>query len=132
MSTNGVISFGSSFPYSAPFLFPSYYSSIHFHYAIAPYWSDNDARLNGLVSYQTYSVGESSDSDNTINLVNRFIEMNTSSTNFNGSFMLVVTWSEMHPYPAGESGVAAEPYFNMVGILHSIYIIYQSALLHWF
>ena len=110
MSTNGALSLEAGF------------GSTYYYYGIlttdpaivAPYWVDNDARLNGLVSWEMYSTGDSQSTDEIINRVNHFIAMNPDHQGFVGSFMFVVTWNEMHPYPAGDDLENAHPYFNMV------------------
>ena len=101
VSTNGVISFGSQFSDYKAVLFPhNNGSNIYQTYVVAPYWTDNDARLYGNVSWEMYSIGDSLESDNISGRVNLFIRTNTNSTNFYGSFAFVGTWSEMHQYPS--------------------------------
>ena len=114
LSTNGIISFGVEFPQFLASLFPTDSADIYFDYAVAPYWSDNDARLNGRVSWDMYSSGESEDTDNIIDTVNQFINANTNETDFVGTFVFVGFWEEMHPYPAGASSILAEPYLSSV------------------
>ena len=75
---------------------------------------DNDARLNGNVSWEMYRIGDSPQSDEIINRVNSFVRTNSNSPNFGGNFVFVANWSEMHQYPAGESAVNALTYLNMV------------------
>ena len=91
-----------------------YYDLIVRHdHVVAVYWADNDARLNGRVSWEMYTTGASPTSDGIITKVNGFIARQ-SGVYFNGRFMFVVTWKEMHPYPAGDDLGEAEPYLNMV------------------
>ena len=91
-----------------------YYKDVYQHHVVAPYWVDNDVRLNGRVSWEMYSTGDSLEANKVIGRVSRFIRMNSNSTNFEGNFVLVANWSEMHQYPAGESLANAQPYLNMV------------------
>ena len=116
VGVNGVISFGLEFPHFSPSLFPTESTDTYFDYAVAPYWSDNDARLNGLASWEMYSSGdsESQNTDDIIDTVNQFINANTNETDFVGTFVFVGFWEEMHPYPAGASSIQAEPYLNSV------------------
>ena len=113
-----MLDFGGPFGYYSPSLFPTTAYNIHNRHVVAPYWSDNDARLNGLVSWEMYSVGDGLSTDAIIDRINSFINTETNNTNFMGSFVFVATWSEMHPYPAGQDLIYAEPYLSMVGLAH--------------
>ena len=113
VSTNGVFSFEEEFPHYSPSVFPTNAATYN-SYVIAPYWVDNDARLNGQVSWEMYETGESSATDDVIDRVNTFINMNTNETGFIGNFMFVGFWEEMHPYPAGQSPIHTEAYLNYV------------------
>ena len=110
-----MLGFGGSFEHLPPSLFPTTEYDIIYRHVVAPYWSDNDARLNGLVSWEMYSVGDGLSTDAIIDRINSFINTETNNTNFMGSFVFVATWSEMHPYPAGQDLIYAEPYLSMVG-----------------
>ena len=61
-----------------------------------------------------YSTGDRADTDDIIQTVNDFINVNTNETNFAGNFVFVGFWEEMHPYPAGASDTQAAPYLNHV------------------
>ena len=91
------------------------------HRIVAVYWVDNE-RLNGNVSWEMYSIGYSSQSNNIINRVKSFIRTNSNSPNFGGNFVFVANWSEMHQYPAGDSAVVCEYIPSMY-----IMIIFVSA-----
>ena len=99
VSTNGVISFGLPFFYFNAFLF---YMNMQ-HHVVAPYWIDNDARLNGIVSWQMHNSGDSILSDDIIYRVSNFIRMNTNSTNFSGRFVFIGNWSEWQIHNSGDS-----------------------------
>ena len=114
MGTNGIISFGIEFPHFSPAVFPTGSASTYYDYAVAPYWADNDARLNGLVSWEMYSTGDSNITDEIIDHINEFINLNTNETDFVGNFVFVGFWEEMHPYPAGASDSQAQPYLSHV------------------
>ena len=111
---NGIISFGIEFPHFSAALFPTESAATYYDYAVAPYWADNDARLNGRVSWEMYSTGDSSVTDDIIDRINQFINTNTNETNFAGTFVFVGFWEEMHPYPAGAGSIQAQPYLNHV------------------
>ena len=114
VGTNGIISFGLEFPHYSPSLFPTTSAETYYDFAIAPYWTDNDARLNGRVSWEMYSTGDGDTTDDIIQSVNEFINANTNETDFAGTFLFVSFWEGMHPYPAGASPDQAAPYLNFV------------------
>lgn len=116
MATNGLISFGLEFPHYAAALFPGDSIDTYYDYATAPYWADSDARLNGRVSWEMYSTGDSNATDENIDSVNDFIHVNEHDTNFKGTFMFVGFWEGMHPYPAGSDPALATPYLTSVCI----------------
>ena len=101
VSTNGLISFGLSVPFTTGGLF--YATNINQYDVVAPYWIDNDASLNGIVSWQIHNSGDSILSDDIIHRVSNFIRMNTNSTNFNGKYVFIGNWSEMNKYPAASN-----------------------------
>lgn len=100
-----MISFGAELSESA---------QIPISYVLAPYGTDNDARLNGHVSWEMYEIGDSSHTDHIIDRVNNFINMNTNETDFVGNFTFVGFWEKMHPFPAGDSPEQAEEYLDHV------------------
>lgn len=102
------------FPTFSPALFPTGSIETYYDYAAAAYWADNDARLNGQVSWEMYSTGDSTATDDIIQNVNTFIRDNTDDTTFTGTFMFVGFWEGMHPYPAGSDSSLATPYLESV------------------
>ncbi len=69
---------------------------------MAPFWSDVDVRLNGNIKYEVHSddtglVGSAELLRNTSD----FISVKA-SVEFIGSWMLVVSWEDVHPWPNGE------------------------------
>ena len=110
------MSFGIEFPHFSAALFPTESAATYFDFAVAPYWADNDARLNGLVSWEMYRTGDDAAADDIIQTVNDFINANTVETDFEGNFIFVGFWEEMHPYPAGASPIQAEPYLDSVSV----------------
>ena len=126
MATNGIISFGVEFPHFSAALFPTESAATYFDFAVAPYWADNDARLNGRVSWEMYSTGDSQTTDDIIERINEFINENEDS-DFAGNFTFIGTWTEMHPFPAGASAILAAPYLEQVsgvsnGCITSLYL----------
>jgi fibulin 1/2 len=66
---------------------------------VAPFWSDNDIRTYGSVCYEVFD--QSSDSL-IIEDVSEYISDQTGS-DFEGTWMLLAEWNEVHPYPHGSS-----------------------------
>ena len=89
VGTNGLISFGSSYNSFANQPFPGSVSS---NYLVAPFWDDVDIRGgNGIISYEIYDSGYFLDH------VSAFVRQQRPST-FQGTWMAVVYWDEVHPY----------------------------------
>ena len=115
VGTNGIISFGSHFNNYQAHIFPySNGSVIYQSHVIAPYWTDNDARLNGRVSWEMYGTSDGQISTEIIAKVRTFIITNIKSNRFDANFVFVANWSQMHPFPAGEYNSDPEPYYDMV------------------
>ena len=101
MSSNGLISFGAPYRKYAAISFPSANSSdLYERHIVAPYWTDNDPRIIGNVSWEMYSTGYGRHTDDIIERISFFIQTNKLTTTFNGKFVFVATWSEMYPYIA--------------------------------
>jgi len=101
VGTNGIISFSKPFYFWWPSPFPGYYYLRRF-YVVAPYWSDNDIRRDGEVSYEIFQKGRSSYDDMMLDTVNYYLNVNMiSQTNFFGSFMILAEWRGVHSYPHG-------------------------------
>ena len=81
---------------------------------MAPFYSDTDTRLNGRIFWEMYNIGDSRNTDEIVIKVGSFINTFTNTTDFRPNFVLVATWWQMHPYPAGQSHIEAEPYLQMV------------------
>ena len=94
---NGIISFGSGWPYAFPSPFPTTFFPTRNSYVVAPFWSDNDIQLEGDVLYEVHER----DSDASIQLldyVSHFIVW-WAGNDFSGCWMLVAQWDNVHPYP---------------------------------
>ena len=90
-------------PFWYPYLFPisSYYwrrgrlSGI-----VAPFWNSVDLQREGNVSYKVYSAGDNRKSNEFLNYVSRFVSAKDSrATNFSATWMMVVDWNSVPPYP---------------------------------
>lgn len=77
--------------------------TVYRSYLIAPYWSNIDTRLAGTVSYQILTSGGGNEETDRLENVTNFLnsEMNASFSGAN--WMLVATWSNVHPNPHGDS-----------------------------
>ena len=79
---------------------------------VAPFWADADTRLEGAIYYETHLAGSSNVSDDRLNRVSTFIQVEL-GVSFNGTMMLLVTWDGVHPFPHG-TGNTADPYLQSV------------------
>ena len=87
VGSNGVISFQEGFSQHYPVLFPS---GVSFAFLLAPFWSDIDPTIYGLIRYQIHDQLNSA----LLLQVNDFISNYTDSS-FTGTWMLVVEWAEV-------------------------------------
>ena len=102
IATNGIISFGAGFYIHTPVEFPGPFSDVADAYLVAPFWSDNDIRLDGEIFYEVHVAGNNSNSDQILSQVSAFVS-NQTADDFTGTWMLVVQWDEVNPFPAGSS-----------------------------
>ena len=94
-----MISFSRPFYLYYPSPFPGHYYLRQF-FVVAPYWADHDLRIDGHVYYETFNRGRSEYDDNVLDMVNRYLRLNTDQ-NFSGTFMILAEWQDVHPYPHG-------------------------------
>ena len=87
VGSNGVISFQEGFSQHYPVLFSS---GVSFAFLLAPFWSDIDPTIYGLIRYQIHDQLNSA----LLLQVNDFISNYTDSS-FTGTWMLVVEWAEV-------------------------------------
>ncbi len=98
VNTGGVISFSADFPYQPPGLFPST-SSTSFSFAVAPFWAGIDTRAQGLVRYQVFTAADSGlTSGEALQRVSDFVNGETSSSSFAGTWMLLVSWEDVQEF----------------------------------
>lgn len=92
VSTNGLISFGRNFSESTPDIFPPSTPDTFWRYIVAPFWADFNTMMNGSVSYDIYTMENSSD---LLNNVNTLIQIEHGDSFFNGEWMLVAYWEDI-------------------------------------
>ena len=85
-------------------------------YVVAPYWDDVDLRRAGTISYEVHSMrGNNPGSNQLLDEVSGFVE-NSTGQSFQGSWMLVAEWKEVHPWPHGSSLALLYPGTALVSI----------------
>lgn len=109
VNENGVVSFGDTWSYASPTPFPTVPVSASNKVVIAPFWSDNDIRLEGAVRYASYYYLDEGN-EPAAELLVRVNEYITSfqteeKTEFSGRWLLVAHWDNVHPYPHGDPGI---------------------------
>ena len=98
VGTNGIFSFSEPFYTASARRFPVGASGA---YIVAPYWDDVDIRVAGNISYEVHSrIGNNPGSNQLLDEVSGFVEASTDQS-FQGSWMLVAEWKEVHPWPHG-------------------------------
>ena len=117
MGANGIISFGAGYTSNNPQLFPTNNAVTRNAYVVAPFWSDNDLRLAGSVTYQVFTSQFAN--------VNAFIS-DTTGTNFTATWMLVAQWNGAHPYPHGL--IPTSSALNVVCISHVKVLLYYNTM----
>eukprot|EP00731_Ephydatia_muelleri_P037202 Em0418g1a len=130
VGANGIISFGAGYTSNNPQLFPTNNAVTRNAYVVAPFWSDNDLRLAGSVTYQVFT-SQLAD-------VNAFIS-DTTGTIFTGTWMLVAQWNGAHPFPHGSNPTSSA--LNVTNTYQAIVITdtiqsyaiftYNCQLLQW-
>ena len=105
IGTNGVISFGKPFHLWHPRQFPSNDPPVYSANILAPYWSDNDIRKSGNISYGSFQYTDGAEGINNL-LEDVSLHIRTFYSNaldFQGNFMIVAQWNQVHPFPHGSS-----------------------------
>ena len=112
VSTNGFISFTNKYFSSYPSRFPLSTNA----YLVAPFWSDNDIRQSGDVYY--VSLNSANGNTKLFKDVNDFIDshnVQSSPVNiekFEGKWMLIAQWEQVHPFPHGSSNNYYTKYYG--------------------
>ncbi len=87
---------------------------------LAPYWSDNDFRVEGGVSYAVYSSTQNSSFTAILNATAQAIS-NERQSAFNADWMLLVEWNNVSPFPAGSGSSPTPPYTTVYTALVSLH-----------
>lgn len=105
VGSNGVISFGRPWLFWFSELFPTNNFFTRRAYVVAPFWSDHDIRNEGSISYQVHQLGRepNSPSARLLQRVSSFVNHQTGA-DFSGQWMLLVQWTQVHPFPHGNTG----------------------------
>lgn len=123
---NGVISFGDKWHFWQPFRFPTPNPWSRRSYVVAPFWSDNDLRISGAVHY---AVVNDIQGKALLRNVSAFIQHNHKMAGedvFEGMWMLMAHWDEVHPFPHGSYNSATisnyDDYIQRVSVCQGIFI----------
>ena len=103
ISSNGLLSFGSSYPDYNPTSFPLSSEVV----VVAPFWDDIGLTSTGIVEY---GVITSRNNPNIINIVETFLELNQ-SVKLELDWVLVVKWMNVCPYQNGRCVEVIVGYF---------------------
>ena len=77
---------------------------------VAPFWNSVDLQREGKVVYKVYSAG---DNDQFLNYISRFVSAQDSrAANFSGTWMMVVDWNSVPPYPQYNYHYYLYDYYN--------------------
>jgi hypothetical protein len=101
VNDNGILSMRNPFPNNDPSLFPSTSPDTYWAYLVAPFWSDADLRVEGTVMWKVYNR-----SDIDFSPVDNVVSSDQ-NTSYVGSWMLVVRWDGIHPFPHGDDQTAS-------------------------
>ena len=98
INVGGVISFSEEFPYRPSRLFPSM-GPTALSFAVAPFWTAMDTRVQGQVRYKTFSTGGGSpEEEQALERVSAFVSGETTSDGFDGVWMLVASWENVQQF----------------------------------
>ena len=101
-----MISFGRPFRLWHPCQFPSNDPLVNSANILAPYWSDNDIRSSGNVSYGSFQYGDSVEGNNLLLYISLYIrEFYPNASQFQGNYMIIADWDQVHPFPHGSSNL---------------------------
>ena len=79
---------------------------------VAPYWTDNDIRREGNVSYEVFQLqATGAYGDQLLDDVSSYITECNTSSDFAGTFMILAEWEGVHPYPHGASSASDDDPF---------------------
>lgn len=95
-----------------PTPFPSSRNDIRNLFIVSPFWDDVDIRQAGNILYEVHSsFSGNMDSIDLISQVDSYIQGVTGGS-FSGTWMIVVQWDMVHPWPHGELNI--NPFFYFI------------------
>lgn len=101
-----MISFGRPFDLWHPRQFPSNDPLVSSASILAPYWSDNDIRNDGEISYASFQYADSVEGNHFLGVVDSYIRhFYPNASQFQGNFIIVAEWDWVHPFPHGNSNL---------------------------
>ena len=91
------------FSVSRPRHFPSADPVVSESNILAPMWNDHDARLSSShIYYKEYARDQGESANSKLRIISDYItNQQNLQQNFTGTWMLVVQWDEVPPYPIG-------------------------------
>jgi hypothetical protein len=128
---NGAFSLSSAFLFWNTTAFPGVNPDIAGSVVFAPLWNYNDIINEGQVLYQVFDEINSFDKP-TLNQVNSFIQA-SQNVSFNGIWMTVIEWREVHPFPFSDVGsytTDIQASLNLVGFILMCTINDNFRLIH--
>ena len=88
------------FPNDDPSPFPTTSPGTYWPHSVAPYWSNADLRMEGTIRWKFFTR-----SDIDFSQVDVVIS-NDQNTSYDGSWMMVVDYYAVHPFPHGDDQTA--------------------------
>ena len=104
--------------------FPGLANAVRNAYHVAPFWDDVDIRVVGSIVYQVHA--DRTTSGDVFSYVEDILVANAAGPNisdFRGSWMLVVQWDGVPPWPNGDGFLPNDPFVNSVSARYVTRII---------
>ena len=82
---------------------------------MAPFWNAHDLRKSGSVRYAVINSDDGRDSENLLKNISNFIQLNheqAAMDQFEGAWMLLAHWDNVHPYPHGSYNSYYNHYYS--------------------
>ena len=103
------------FPNHDPSEFPTTSPESYWLHSVAPFWSNGDLRVAGTVRWKVYQNKSDMDFSPVDRVVGEYL-----NGSYIGSWMLVVHWDGIHPYPHGDDQTSSYNQKVKVYIHHHI------------
>ena len=101
-----MISFDKPFHLWHPHQFPSNDPLVNSANIVAPYWSDNDIRSSGNVSYGSFQYGDSDEGNHLLGYISSYIRaFYPNASQFEANYMIIAEWDQVHPFPHSSSNL---------------------------